>query len=115
MDVMVPTVDRDVLTGAVLSMASDGSTPSIRSAAGRSSLSRNCLAYGLNVSTYLRYPSACRTSNARLDLPAPATPVTAVTAPTGTRTPTPFRLFCLAPSTRMNRPSMVGEIGRAHV
>src|SRR5256885_12364304 len=46
-------------------MASDGKTPSIRSAAGRSSRSRNCLAYGLNVSTYRRYPSACSTSKAR--------------------------------------------------
>ena len=106
MDVMVPTVDRDVLTGAVLSMANDGSTPSIRSAAGRSSLSRNCLAYGLNVSTYRRYPSACSTSNAREDFPAPATPVTAVTAPTGTRTLIPFRLPCRAPSTEMNLRSM---------
>jgi hypothetical protein len=36
-------------------------------------------------------------------LPAPATPVTAVTAPIGTRALTPFRLFWLAFSTWMWR------------
>ncbi len=49
--VIVPTVLRDVRTGFVWSIAIAGGTPSMRSTAGRSMRSRNCRAYGENVST----------------------------------------------------------------
>jgi len=41
-------------------------------------------------------------SNANEDLPDPLTPETTVNSPIGRRTVTFLRVFCLAPSTRMN-------------
>ena len=49
--VMVPTVEREVLTVLVCSMAIDGRMFSIESTLGLSSSSRNCRVYALNVST----------------------------------------------------------------
>ena len=49
--VIVPTVERDVRTGLVWSIAIAGGIPSIASTCGLSIRSRNCRAYGLNVST----------------------------------------------------------------
>jgi hypothetical protein len=49
--VIVPTVEREVLTGLVWSMAMAGGMPSMRSTFGLSMRSRNCRAYGENVST----------------------------------------------------------------
>jgi len=48
---MVPTVERDVLTVFVCSMAIDGRMFSIESTLGLSRSSRNCRVYALNVST----------------------------------------------------------------
>jgi hypothetical protein len=49
--VIVPTVERDVRTGLVWSIAIAGGMPSIASTCGLSIRSRNWRAYGLNVST----------------------------------------------------------------
>ena len=49
--VIVPTVEREVRTGLVWSMAIAGGIPSTASTWGLSMRSRNCRAYGLNVST----------------------------------------------------------------
>ena len=48
---MVPTVEREVRTGLVWSMAMAGGTPSTASTAGRSIRSRNCRVYAEKVST----------------------------------------------------------------
>ena len=48
---MVPTVERELRTGLVWSMAIAGGTPSTRSTAGLSMRSKNCRAYALKVST----------------------------------------------------------------
>ena len=47
----VPTVEREVRTGLVWSMAIAGGMPSTASTCGLSIRSRNCRAYGLKVST----------------------------------------------------------------
>ena len=49
--VIVPTVEREVRTGLVWSIAIAGGMPSTRSTLGLSMRSRNCRAYGENVST----------------------------------------------------------------
>ena len=49
--VRVPTVDRELFTTVPASIASAGGIPSILSASGLSSRSRNCLEYGEKVST----------------------------------------------------------------
>ena len=49
--VIVPTVEREVRTGLVWSMAIAGGMPSTASTCGLSMRSRNWRAYGLNVST----------------------------------------------------------------
>jgi hypothetical protein len=49
--VIVPTVERELRTGFVWSIAMAGGMPAIESTCGRSMRSRNWRAYGENVST----------------------------------------------------------------
>ncbi len=79
----VATVERELLTLVRRSTAMPAATGSSLSIGGRSSRSRNCRAYGLKLSTKRRWPSAYSVSTARLLLPLPETPVTAVSSTCG--------------------------------
>src|SRR5580692_2841049 len=57
------------------SMAIAGESPSMKSTSGFCIWSRNCRAYAERLSTYLRWPSAYRVSNASEDFPDPLMPV----------------------------------------
>ena len=101
--------DRGVRPMADWSMSitlSTNSAPSMRSCrptlCGPSSASSSSSAFG-----FLRLAASnasMRMSFTSDDLPDPLTPVTTVKVPSGNSTVTSFRLFCLAPTTRMACP-----------
>ena len=71
------------------------------STCGLSIRSRNWRAYGENVSTYRRWPSAYNVSKTSDDFPDPETPVTTTSSLSGISRSRFFRLFWRAPRTRM--------------
>src|SRR5699024_7075780 len=73
--VTVATVDLGFLLVVFWSIEIAGDKPSIVSTSGLSICPKNCLAYALKDSTYLRCPSAYIVSKASDDLPEPDKPV----------------------------------------
>src|SRR6185369_11170933 len=83
-------------------MAIAGGIPAMLSTCGLSIRSRNWRAYGENVSTYRRWPSAYTVSKASDDFPDPDTPVTTVRVLWGISKSIFFRLWTRAPWTTMD-------------
>src|SRR3989304_202621 len=75
-----------------------GESPSILSTSGLSITPKNCRAYDERDSTYRRWPSAYRVSNANEDFPDPESPVMTTRRLRGNSTRTFFRLCARAPS-----------------
>ena len=78
-------------------METTGLNPVILSTSGFSEYPINCLAYALNVSRYLRCPSAWIVLNANDDFPLPLFPVKTISLFLGNDTLMFFRLWTLAP------------------
>lgn len=69
----------------------------MKSASGFDILPRNCRAYAERLSTYRRWPSAYRVSNASDDFPEPDNPVMTTSLLRGISPSTFLRLFTRAP------------------
>src|SRR5699024_23066 len=100
--VTVATVDLGFLLVVFWSIEIAGDKPSIVSTSGLSICPKNCLAYALKDSTYLRCPSAYIVSKASDDLPDPDKPVITISLSLGISISTSFKLWARAPLTTMD-------------